>query len=62
MVKVGKGMGFKAAAKNISSKQGIPMKNADAILASSARNASKAAKKANPNLNNVAMPKKTKGL
>jgi hypothetical protein len=48
-----KGMGFKAAQKNISKKQGIPMKNAGAILAAGARKASPAAKKANPNLAKV---------
>jgi hypothetical protein len=48
-----KGMGFKAAQKNISKKQGIPMQNAGAILAAGARKASPAAKKANPNLAKV---------
>lgn len=48
-----KGMGFKAAAAAISKKQGIPMKNASAILAAGARKASPAAKKANPNLKKV---------
>jgi len=48
-----KGMGFKAAQKDISKKQGIPMKNAGAILAAGARKASPAAKKANPNLAKV---------
>jgi len=62
MVKVKKGMGFGAAQKNISEKEGIPMKNAGAILGSATRNASPAAKKANPNLKNVAMPRKPKGL
>jgi len=47
------GMGFKAAQKNIAKKQGIPMKNAGAILAAGARKASPAAKKANPNLAKV---------
>jgi hypothetical protein len=47
------GMGFKAAQKNIAKKQGIPMKNAGAILAAGARKASPAAKKANPNLTKV---------
>jgi len=56
-----KGMGFKAAQKSIAKKQGIPMKNAGAILAAGARKASPAAKKANPNLKKVAMPKK-KGM
>ena len=48
-----KGMGFKAAAESIAKKQGIPVKNASAILASSTRKASPAAKKANPNLKKV---------
>ena len=48
-----KGMGFKAAQKSIAKKQGIPMKNAGAILAAGARSASPAAKKANPNLAKV---------
>ena len=52
-MKVKKGMGFKAAQKQIAAKQGIPMKNAGAILAAGARKASPAAKKANPNLKKV---------
>ena len=48
-----KGMGFKAAQKQIAKKSGVPMKNAPAILASSTRKASPAAKKKNPNLNKV---------
>lgn len=32
-----KGMGFKAASKNIQQKEGLSKKSADAILASSAR-------------------------
>ena len=48
-----KGMGFKAAQKSIAAKEGIPMKNAGAILANSTRNASPQAKKANPNLRKV---------
>jgi len=46
-------MGFKKAQKSIAKKQGIPMKNAGAILAAGARKASPAAKKANPNLAKV---------
>ena len=45
--------GFKAAERSIAAKQGIPMKNAGAILGSGARGASDAAKKANPNLKRV---------
>lgn len=48
-----KGMGFKAAQKQIAKKSGVPMKNAGAILANSTRNASAAAKRKNPNLNKV---------
>lgn len=48
-----KGMGFKAAQKSIASKGGYSQKTADAILAKSTRNASSAAKKANPNLKKV---------
>ena len=48
-----KGMGFAAAQKSLAKKQGIPMKNAGAILAAGARKASPAAKKANPNLKKV---------
>lgn len=48
-----KGMGFKAAQSSIAAKEGIPMKNAGAILASSSRKASPKAKAANPNLKKV---------
>jgi hypothetical protein len=48
-----KGMGFKAGAKAIAAKQGIPLKNASAILAAGTRKASSSAKRANPNLNKV---------
>ena len=48
-----KGMGFKAAQKQIAKKSGVPMKNAGAILAASTRKASAKAKRANPNLNKV---------
>ncbi len=53
MAKVKKGMGFDKASKNIQDKEGVSKKQADAILASSTRNASAAAKKANPNLKKV---------
>jgi hypothetical protein len=56
-----KGMGFKAAQKSIAKKQGIPMKNAGAILAAGARKASPAALKANPNLKKVSGVKAKKG-
>lgn len=55
-----KGMGFAKAQKSIAKKQGIPMKNAGAILAAGARGASTAAKKANPNLKKVLPSKKGK--
>lgn len=45
--------GFKAAQASIAAKERIPMDNAGAILASAARNASAAAKKANPRLGMV---------
>jgi hypothetical protein len=53
-----KGMGFKAAAANIASKQGISKERASAILAASARKASPKAKKVNPNLKHVLPAKK----
>lgn len=53
MKKAKKGMGFKAAQKDIAKKEGLPMKDAGAILASSARKASKSAKAKNPNLKKV---------
>ena len=56
-----KGMGFAAAQKSIAKKQGIPMKNAGAILAAGARKASPAAVKANPNLKKVTGVKSKKG-
>ena len=52
-MKAKKGMGFKAGAKAIAAKQGIPLKNASAILAAGARKSSAKAKAANPNLKNV---------
>lgn len=45
--------GFKNVAKGMAAKQGIPLKNAMAELASSTRKASPKAKKANPNLKRV---------
>ena len=52
-MKAKKGMGFKAAQKQIAKKQGIPMERAGAILAAGARKASAAAKRRNPNLKKV---------
>lgn len=41
---------FKAVAKAVSRKEGIPLKNANAIIASSARKASASAVRKNPRL------------
>lgn len=54
------GMGFKKAATSIAKKQGIPVKNAGAILAVGARKASAKAKAMNPNLKKVLMAKMSK--
>ena len=45
--------GFKAEENKIAKKEGVSQKEAGAMLASSSRNASAAAKKANPHLNRV---------
>lgn len=45
--------GFKSVEKKIAKKEGVSPKRAGAILAASTRNASKAAKKANPKLKKV---------
>jgi hypothetical protein len=45
--------GFKAVSKDIQKKQGVSKESANAILAASSRNASKAAKKKNPRLGKV---------
>lgn len=45
--------GFKAVQKSIARKEGVSMKAAGAILASASRNASPAAKRANPRLRRV---------
>lgn len=45
--------GFKAVQKIIARKEGVSMKAAGAILASASRNASPAAKRANPRLKRV---------
>lgn len=45
--------GFKNAQKSIAAKEGVPMKNAGAILAAASRKASPAAKAANPRLAKV---------
>jgi hypothetical protein len=46
-------MSFKTVQKKIAKKQGIPLKNAGAILAKGSRNASPEAKRKNPNLKKV---------
>lgn len=46
-------MSFKSVEKKIAKKEGIPKKNAGSILANASRNASPAAKKANPKLKKV---------
>lgn len=50
--------GFAKAAASIASKEGVSKQAASAILANAARKASPAAKKANPRLNRVSVPKK----
>lgn len=45
--------GFKEVQKSIAKKDGVPMKNAGAILASSSRKASASAKNKNPALKRV---------
>jgi hypothetical protein len=46
-------MSFKSVQAKIARKQGIPMKNAGAILANSSRKASPLAKRKNPKLKRV---------
>jgi hypothetical protein len=53
MAEAKKHPGFKKVATSIAKKQGISMERAGAILASSTRKASPAAKKANPALKKV---------
>lgn len=48
-----RGMGFKAAQESVAKREGISKDRAGAILASAARKASPAAKRANPNLKRV---------
>lgn len=50
--------GFKNVASSIAKREGIPKKNARAILASQTRKASPAAKRKNPALKRVKMPKR----
>lgn len=49
--------GFKSVQNKIAQKSGMSKKKAGAVLATSARKASPAAKRANPRLKKVAMPK-----
>lgn len=58
-MKTKKHPGFQKAAQKIAKKEGISKEAASAILAKSTRNASPAAKKANPSLKQV-LPKKKK--
>lgn len=53
MAKLGDHPGFQAVQKHIAEMEHLPMENAGAILASSSRKASPAAKKKNPRLNRV---------
>lgn len=53
MAKSKRGMGFKAASKQIAKKGGYSLDTAKKIAASAARKASPAAKKKNPNLKKV---------
>jgi hypothetical protein len=53
MAKTTKHPGFKKVQAKIAAKEGVSKESAGAILASATRNASKAAKKANPKLNKV---------
>lgn len=50
--------GFKAVAKKIARREGISEKRASAILAAATRRASPAAKKRNPRLKRVKMPRR----
>ena len=61
MAKARKGMGFKAALQNVMRNSGVGRDSAGAILASAARNASPAAKAANPNLKKVKGKSASKG-
>lgn len=53
MAKLGDHPGFKAVQAHIAEAGNLPMEAAGAILAKSSRNASPAAKRANPRLNRV---------
>lgn len=49
----GKAKGFKNVASKIAKKQGVPLSEAQAILAAGTRRASASAKRKNPNLKKV---------
>lgn len=51
-------MSFKAVQEKIAKKEGVSKERAGAILAAATRRASTAAKRKNPNLKKVKMPKK----
>jgi hypothetical protein len=53
MAKSAKHPGFKVVQSKVARQQGIPMSRAGAILASSTRRASSAAKRSNPRLRRV---------
>ena len=53
-----KGMGFKAAAQSVSKSQGLPLLDANKIIAAGAQKASKKAQEKNPNLLKVSGVKK----
>jgi hypothetical protein len=55
-------MSFQAVQDKIAAKEGVSEKAAGAILAKSTRNASPAAKKANPNLKKVKGKSKPSGM
>ena len=61
MKKSKKHPGFKAVQKQIARKSGVSMERAGAILASSTRKASPAAKRKNPNLKKVKGAMKKRG-
>jgi 4-hydroxyphenylpyruvate dioxygenase-like putative hemolysin len=58
VAKAKKGMGFQAAASSAAKSAGVSKQQGAAMVAAASRKASPAAKKANPNLSKVAMPKK----
>lgn len=61
MARLGDHPGFKAVQQHIAEMEHLPMESAGAILASSSRKASPAAKRANPRLNRVKGKSKSSG-